>query len=54
MAAGLTAESAKSSAINMLLSGPAGGVIGGAYMATLIGQPNLITMDVGGTSFDIA
>lgn len=51
---GLTAESAKSSAINMLLSGPAGGVIGGAYMATLIGQPNLITMDVGGTSFDIA
>jgi N-methylhydantoinase A len=41
---GLTAESAKSSAINMLLSGPAGGVIGGAYMATLIG----------GTSFDIA
>jgi N-methylhydantoinase A len=51
---GLTADSAKSSAINMLLSGPAGGVIGGAYMATLIGQPNLITMDVGGTSFDIA
>ncbi len=51
---GLTADSAKSSAINMLLSGPAGGVIGGAYMAKLIGQPNLITMDVGGTSFDIA
>jgi N-methylhydantoinase A len=51
---GLTADSARSSAINMLLSGPAGGVIGGAYMATLIGQPNLITMDVGGTSFDIA
>jgi N-methylhydantoinase A len=51
---GLTADSAKSSAINMLLSGPAGGVIGGAYMAKLLGQPNLITMDVGGTSFDIA
>jgi N-methylhydantoinase A len=51
---GLTAEAAKSSAINMLLSGPAGGVIGGAYMARLLGQPNLITMDVGGTSFDIA
>jgi N-methylhydantoinase A len=51
---GLTADSAKNSAINMLLSGPAGGVIGGAYMASLIGQPNLITMDVGGTSFDIA
>jgi N-methylhydantoinase A len=51
---GLTADSAKSSAINMLLSGPAGGVIGGAYMAALIEQPNLITMDVGGTSFDIA
>jgi N-methylhydantoinase A len=51
---GLSAESAKSSAINMLLSGPAGGVIGGAYMARLLEQPNLITMDVGGTSFDIA
>ncbi len=51
---GLTADSAKSSAINMLLSGPAGGVIGGAYMAAVLGQPNLITMDVGGTSFDIA
>jgi N-methylhydantoinase A len=51
---GLTADSAKTSAINMLLSGPAGGVIGGAYMAKLLEQPNLITMDVGGTSFDIA
>jgi N-methylhydantoinase A len=51
---GLSAESAKTSAINMLLSGPAGGVIGGAYMARLLEQPNLITMDVGGTSFDIA
>jgi N-methylhydantoinase A len=51
---GLTAESAKSSAINMLLSGPAGGVIGGTYVGNLLGQPNLITMDVGGTSFDIA
>jgi len=51
---GLSAESAKRSAINMLLSGPAGGVIGGAYMARLLEQPNLITMDVGGTSFDIA
>lgn len=51
---GLSADTAKRSAINMLLSGPAGGVIGGAYMATLLEQPNLITMDVGGTSFDIA
>jgi N-methylhydantoinase A len=51
---GLTADSAKSSAINMLLSGPAGGVIGGTYMSALLERPNLITMDVGGTSFDIA
>lgn len=51
---GMTAEAAKGSPINMLLSGPAGGVIGGVYMAQTLGRPNLITMDVGGTSFDIA
>lgn len=51
---GMTAEAAKRSPINMLLSGPAGGVIGGVYMAEAMGRPNLVTMDVGGTSFDVA
>jgi N-methylhydantoinase A len=51
---GMTAEAAKRSPINMLLSGPAGGVIGGMYMAEAADEPNMITMDVGGTSFDVA
>jgi N-methylhydantoinase A len=51
---GMVADGAKQSPINMLLSGPSGGVTGAAYLARLIGQPNLITMDVGGTSFDVA
>lgn len=51
---GMTAEAAKRSPINMLLSGPAGGVIGGQYMAAVSGYRDLITMDVGGTSFDVA
>jgi N-methylhydantoinase A len=37
-----------------LLSGPASGVIGAAYVAGAAGLGNLITLDVGGTSADIA
>jgi N-methylhydantoinase A len=51
---GMTPDAAKRSPINMLLSGPAGGVIGGVHMASAMERPNLITMDVGGTSFDVA
>ncbi len=50
---GMTSEAAKGSPINTLLSGPAGGVIGGLFIANNFGQPNLITMDMGGTSFDV-
>ncbi len=51
---GMTVDAVKRSPINMLLSGPAGGVIGGAFVASIMQRPNLITMDVGGTSFDVA
>src|SRR5262245_591130 len=37
-----------------LLSGPASGVIGAAYVAGRAGFPNVITLDVGGTSADMA
>jgi N-methylhydantoinase A len=37
-----------------LLSGPASGVIGAAHVAAQAGIRNLITLDVGGTSADIA
>jgi len=37
-----------------VLSGPAGGVAGSVYAARLIGEPNLIPFDMGGTSTDIS
>ena len=34
-------------------SGPVSGVTGSRYLGKLIGQPNIITTDMGGTSFDV-
>ncbi|MBI3000310.1 MAG: hydantoinase/oxoprolinase family protein [Deltaproteobacteria bacterium] len=36
-----------------LQSGPAGGMIASAYVAGLLGHNNVITTDMGGTSFDV-
>jgi N-methylhydantoinase A len=36
--------------IHLVESGPVGGVIGAAALGALIGEPNLITMDIGGTT----
>ena len=36
-----------------LQSGPAGGMIASAFVAKLLGHPNVITTDMGGTSFDV-
>lgn len=36
-----------------LRSGPAGGVAGSAYLGELCGQSNIVTADMGGTSFDV-
>jgi N-methylhydantoinase A len=41
-------------AAGSVLSGPAGGLAAGRYAATLVGEGNLITFDMGGTSTDIA
>lgn len=40
--------------VRLFLSGPAGGVIGGRMEGALVGERNLITIDIGGTSSDIA
>src|SRR3954463_13556726 len=40
-------------AAGAVLSGPAGGVAGSVYAARLGGEPNLIPLDMGGTSTDI-
>lgn len=39
--------------VRTALSGPAGGVVGAAYVARQAGRPNIITMDMGGTSADV-
>lgn len=40
--------------IQMMESGPAGGAIGAAYLAEKLGTANLVTGDVGGTSYDVS
>ena len=37
-----------------ILSGPAGGVVGAQYAADLAGEARIITLDMGGTSTDVA
>lgn len=48
-----TASAAGQHGVRALLSGPAGGAIGGASLAEAIDEPNLIIADMGGTSFDL-
>ncbi|MEM7255231.1 MAG: hydantoinase/oxoprolinase family protein [Pseudomonadota bacterium] len=48
-----TAARVREYPILTLLSGPAAGVLGGAWTGQLSGERNLITFDVGGTSADI-
>jgi len=49
----MTAETAIRHASATLLSGPAAGAVGAMYFAELLGNRNLILMDMGGTSFDV-
>ncbi len=37
-----------------LLSGPSAGAVGGVFFATQLEMPNLIVMDMGGTSYDVS
>lgn len=47
-------EAAGERPVETLLSGPASGVIGAAFIGRMIGDDKLITLDMGGTSVDIA
>ena len=49
-----SAEAAKATPVNLLMSGPAGGVSGAIWMAKQAGFENLLTFDMGGTSTDVA
>ena len=48
----MTLDTAREEPAHLVLSGPAGGVIGGAFLGKLIDLPNMITVDMGGTSLD--
>ncbi len=49
-----TVENSSELPIGLLLSGPAGGVIGGRWTGQNCGRDNIITIDIGGTSADIS
>jgi N-methylhydantoinase A len=52
---GLTSgRAAAESPVNMLMSGPAGGVSGAMYFCSRAGFDNILTFDMGGTSTDVA
>ncbi len=38
----------------LLLSGPSGGALAAGRIATLLNRPNLVAVDMGGTSFDVS
>jgi 5-oxoprolinase (ATP-hydrolysing)/N-methylhydantoinase A len=48
-----TAEAATKRPVNLLMSGPVAGVVGGIWAGRQAGYDNVITLDVGGTSADI-
>ncbi|MCX5569890.1 hydantoinase/oxoprolinase family protein [Kaistia nematophila] len=47
-------EEAARRPVTLCVSGPAGGVLGGAFVGEMTGHRNLVTVDMGGTSFDVA
>ncbi len=50
----VTAAAARDVTLQTLLSGPVGGTMGGVALARLLERPNLICVDMGGTSFDVS
>lgn len=50
----IAAPLAADRAVNLLLSGPAGGLAAAQHIGRLTGQENLMTFDMGGTSTDVA
>jgi N-methylhydantoinase A/oxoprolinase/acetone carboxylase beta subunit len=49
----VTADGAVARPVNLLMSGPVAGVVGGIWVGRQAGFDNVITLDVGGTSADI-
>lgn len=49
----MSLDAARESPVNTVLSGPAGGVKGATYIATVAGFPDIVSVDMGGTSTDV-
>jgi len=50
----IPAKEAARKPVLLVASGPTGGVMGSLYLARALGERNVITTDMGGTSFDVA
>lgn len=50
----LPVRDAPKQAASLLTSGPAGGVLASLHLAEALGEKNVITTDMGGTSFDVS
>lgn len=50
----MTAEQGKTECVQMILSGTASGVIGASYVAKVAGIDKCMSLDIGGTSADVA
>src|SRR5262249_22044847 len=50
----MSAAKAEEQPVNILMSGPAGGVTAALWVAKNAGFKNILTLDVGGTSTDVA
>jgi 5-oxoprolinase (ATP-hydrolysing) len=48
-----TVEAASTRPVNLLMSGPVAGLIGGIWAGRIAGFDNVVTLDIGGTSADI-
>ena len=49
----IPARAAETNAVNLILSGLAGGLIAGRHLAAELGRPDVVTLDMGGTSCDV-
>ena len=50
----MSADKAEQAPVNLLMSGPAGGVAGALWVAKNSGHASILTIDMGGTSTDVA
>ena len=50
----MTRDYLRAAPVRILASGPAGGVIGGARVGVAKGAPDLLCVDMGGTSYDVS